>query len=41
MKPPPWTPNTDAPGRSLIEMFAYLSALLRTVTRRPPSLSTW
>ena len=23
-KPPPWTPNTDAPGWSLIEMLAYL-----------------
>ena len=40
MKPPPWTPKTEAPGWSLIEMFAYMSALFRTVTRRPPSLST-
>ena len=28
------------PGWSLIEMFAYMSVLFRTVTRRPPSLST-
>ena len=24
MRPPPWTPKTDAPGRSVIEMFAYM-----------------
>ena len=29
------------PGRPLIEMFAYLSALFRTMPRRPPSASTW
>jgi selenocysteine-specific elongation factor len=41
MKPPPRTPNTDAPGWSAIEMFAYMIALFRTVTRRPPAVSTW
>src|SRR5690348_1830160 len=40
-KPPPWTPKTDAPGWSLIEMVAYMDALLRAMTLRPPSLSTW
>jgi selenocysteine-specific elongation factor len=40
-KPPPCTRNTDAPGVSAIEMFAYSSALLRTVTRPSPLLSTW
>jgi selenocysteine-specific elongation factor len=39
-KPPPCTRNTDAPGVSAIEMFAYSSALLRTVTRPSPLLST-
>ena len=38
--PPPWTRNTDAPGVSAIEMFAYINWFLRTVTRRAPSLST-
>ena len=41
MKPPPWTPKTDAPGWSVIEMFAYMSWFFRTVTRRLPLLSTW
>ena len=39
--PPPWIRNTDAPGVSAIDMFAYISALLRTVTRPSPLLSTW
>jgi hypothetical protein len=41
MNPPPWTRNTDAPGWSVIAMLAYMSGLLRTMTRRPPLLSTW
>src|SRR6516162_9644778 len=41
MKPPPWIRNTDAPGVLAIETFAYLSWLLRTVTRPAPLLSTW
>ena len=40
-RPPPWTPKTEAPGWSAMEMVAYCSALLRTVTRRSPLLSTW
>ena len=39
--PPPWTRNTDAPGVAAIETFAYMSGLLRTVTRPAPLLSTW
>jgi hypothetical protein len=41
MKPPPWIRNTDAPGVAAIEMFAYISWFLRTVTRPAPLLSTW
>jgi len=40
-RPPPWTPKTEAPGWSAIEMVAYMSWLFRTVTRRSPLLSTW
>jgi hypothetical protein len=40
-RPPPLTRMTVAPGWSAIETFAYMSELLRTVTRRPPLLSTW
>jgi hypothetical protein len=39
--PPPLTRKTDAPGWSAIETVAYLRLLLRTVTRRLPSVSTW
>jgi selenocysteine-specific elongation factor len=38
--PPPWIRNTDAPGVSTMAMFAYLSGLLRTVTRPSPLFST-
>jgi len=41
MKPPPWIRNTDAPGVAAIEMFAYISWFLWTVTRPAPLLSTW
>src|SRR6185503_20230002 len=40
-KPPPWTPKTDAPGWSLIEMVAYIDALFRAMTLRPSLISTW
>src|SRR5690242_1875078 len=40
-KPPPWTPKTDAPGWSLIQIVAYMAAFLRAMTRPPPLLSTW
>jgi selenocysteine-specific elongation factor len=40
-KPPPWTRNTEAPGVSAIEMFAYIRELLRTVTCCPSAAATW